>query len=56
MNTNDEYNFSILDNYSLTTGNAGNLIVTIDGEVLGKLGKKGEVLDSILISPDYFSN
>ena len=32
------------------------LIVSIGGEVMGKLGKQGEVLDLIDISTDYFSD
>ena len=54
MDMNDIYNYSLKDNFVITTGNAGNIIVSIGGEVMGKLGKKGEVLDLISISPDYF--
>ena len=54
MGMNDIYNYSLKDNFVITTGNAGNIIVSIGGEVMGKLGKKGEVLDLISISPDYF--
>ena len=53
---NDEYLYSLLNYYSITTGNAGSLMVSIGGKIMGKLGKRGEVLDSIIISPDYFSN
>lgn len=56
MSTNDEYNYFLTDNYSITTGNAGNIIISIAGQVMGKLGKKGEVLDSIKVSKNYFSN
>jgi cytoskeletal protein RodZ len=56
MNPEDVYNYSFLDNYLITTGNAGNLIISIGGEVLGKLGKKGEVIESTTISRDYFFN
>ena len=56
LNLNEEYSYSIKDNLIITTGNAGDIVVSIGGEVMGKLGKKGEVLDSISISPDYFSN
>ena len=56
MNENDEYSYLITDNYTLTAGNAGNIIVSIGGKVMGKLGKKGEVVDSLIISPDFFSN
>jgi len=54
MKKNDEYSYFLNDQYSITTGNAGNLIIIIDGEVQGKLGKKGEVIESIIITPDLF--
>ena len=53
---NHAYTFSLKDKLVITTGNAGDIVVSIGGKVMGKLGKKGEVLDSISISPDYFSN
>ena len=56
MKINDVYSYSIKDNFIFTTGNAGNVIITIGDKVMGKLGKQGEVLDSIVISPEYFSN
>ena len=56
MDKNEVYNYSIKNNLVITTGNAGSIIVSIGGEIMGKLGKKGEVLDLITISSDYFSN
>ena len=56
LNIDDIYSYSLNDDFTITTGNAGNIIVSIGGEVMGKLGKKGEVLDSISISPEFFSN
>ena len=56
MNAKDKYKYLFKDQYSITTGNAGNIIVLFGEEVKGKLGKKGEVLDSIIISSDFFSN
>ena len=53
MNTNDEYSYSIADNFTLTTGNAGNILVLINGNTRGKVGKKGEVIDSIAINSDF---
>ena len=41
---------------ALASGNAGNIFVTIGNKIMGKLGEKGEVLDSINISPNYFLN
>ena len=56
MDMSDIYNYSLKDNFVITTGNAGNIIVSVGGQIVGKLGKKGEVLDSINISSEYFSN
>ena len=35
---------------------SGNILVTIGNKIMGKLGEKGEVLDSINILPNYFLN
>ena len=56
MQLNEEYTYSILDNYKITAGNAGNLVVLINGKVQGKLGKKGEVIEKLIISSDFISN
>ena len=43
MNANDKYSYLTSDNYSIATGNAGNILVLINGNTRGKVGKKGEV-------------
>jgi hypothetical protein len=48
MNKNDEYSYDIDLNYSITSGNAGHIMVIIDQKVKGKLGKKGQVVDSLV--------
>ena len=53
MNSNEEYTYSIDDNLFLTTGNAGNILIYIGSESKGKLGKKGEVIESINISSKF---
>ncbi len=53
MNKNDEYSYSISDNYSLTAGNAGNILVSINNETRGKAGKNGEVIESLIIHSDF---
>ena len=53
MSSNDEYSYSIVDNFTLTTGNAGNILVLINGNTRGKVGKKGEVIDSFVINSDF---
>ena len=53
MNKNDEYTYKLSENYFLTSGNAGNIIVSIDNETRGKVGGFGEVVDSFSISSDF---
>ena len=53
MNKNDEYTYFVADNYLLTTGNAGNILFLINGEPMGKVGKKGEVIDSLSIDSEF---
>ena len=53
MDKNDEYSYLITDNYTLTAGNAGNILVLINNETRGKAGKNGEVIDSLIIHSDF---
>ena len=53
MNIGDEYTYNISENLSLTAGNAGNIIISIDGIVKGKAGKAGEVIESLIIDSDF---
>ena len=53
MSDEEEYSYSVTDNFTLTAGNAGNILVLIDGNIKGKVGKKGEVIDSLVISSDF---
>ena len=53
MNIGDEYTYNISENLSLTAGNAGNIIISIDGKVKGKAGKAGEIIDSLIIDSDF---
>ena len=53
MSSVEEYSYSVADNFALTTGNAGNILVLINGNARGKAGKKGEVIDSLVISSDF---
>ena len=53
MNNDEEYSYSVADNFTLTTGNAGSILVLINGNTRGKIGKKGEVIDSLVISSDF---
>ena len=53
MEKNDEYSYNVSDDYLLTTGNAGNIMILINGLAKGKAGKQGEVLESLKISSDF---
>ena len=53
MNKNDEYSYDLDLNYSITSGNAGHIMVLIDQKVRGKIGKKGQVVDSIVVKQDF---
>ncbi len=53
MNKNDEYTYDMHTNYSITSGNAGHILVLINQKVRGKVGKKGQVVDSLIISEDF---
>ena len=53
MNKNDEYSYDLDLNYSITSGNAGHIMVIIDQKVRGKIGKKGQVVDSLVLNKDF---
>ena len=53
MNKNDEYSYDLKSNYSITSGNAGHILVIIDQKVRGKIGKKGQVVDSLILNKDF---
>ena len=53
MSKKDEYSYKISENLNLTAGNAGNIIILLDGEVKGKAGKIGEVIDSLIIDNSF---
>tara|TARA_B110000438_G_scaffold294928_1_gene337084 strand:+ start:398 stop:1249 length:852 start_codon:yes stop_codon:yes gene_type:complete len=53
MNQGDEYIYSLSNKYSLTAGNAGNIIILINGNVRGKAGKAGEVLEALIVNSNF---
>ena len=53
MNQDEEYSYNLSENLNLTAGNAGNIIVAIDGVVKGKVGKLGEVVESLVIDINF---
>jgi len=54
MDKGEEYSYKIFDKYTLTAGNAGNIIVSFDNIIIGKAGKAGEVIDSLVVNK-YFN-
>ena len=55
MEKNEEFSYSNSLNYSITAGNAGNILILINGEVYGKAGKYGEVIDTLVIQKDIIN-
>ncbi len=55
MNKNDEYTYELESNYSITSGNAGHIMVFIDQKVRGKIGKRGQVVDSLVLNKDFIN-
>jgi len=53
MNEGDEYSYNLSNNYSITSGNAGHILVMINQKVKGKIGKKGQVVDSLIINKNF---
>jgi len=53
MSQNDEYTYDLNLKYTLTAGNAGNILVLIDNDIRGKIGDFGEVVDSIVIDSNF---
>ena len=51
MNEGEEFTYDLDLSYSVTAGNAGNILVIVNKEVRGKIGNFGEVVDSIIL--DY---
>ena len=53
MDKDEEFSYELKLNYNITAGNAGNILVLIDGEVRGKIGKYGDILDSFVLYKDF---
>ncbi len=53
MDKDEEFSYELKLNYNITTGNAGNILVLIDNEVRGKIGKYGDILDSFVLYKDF---
>ena len=53
MEKDEEFTYELKLNYNITAGNAGNILVLIDGDVRGKIGKYGDILDSFVLYKDF---
>ncbi len=53
MDKDEEFSYELKLNYNITAGNAGNILVLIDGDVRGKIGKYGNILDSFVLYKDF---
>ena len=53
MDKDEEFSYQLNLNYNITAGNAGNILVLIDGDVRGKIGKYGDILDSFVLYKNF---
>ena len=53
MDKDEEFSYELKLNYNISAGNAGNILVLIDDEVRGKIGKYGDILDSFVLYKDF---
>ena len=53
MDKDEEFSYELKLNYNITAGNAGNILVLIDGDVRGKIGKYGDILDSFVLHKEF---
>ena len=53
MDKDEEFSYALKLNYNITAGNAGNILVLIDQDVRGKIGKYGDILDSFILYKDF---
>ena len=53
MDKDEEFSYELKLNYNITAGNAGNILVLIDDEVRGKIGKYGDILDSFVLYKEF---
>ena len=53
MSQDEEFSYNFSENLMLTSGNAGNIILSLSGNTVGKIGKSGEVIDSLIIDNNF---
>ncbi len=55
MEKDEEFSYKLELFYNITAGNAGNILVIINNNVKGKIGKYGEVLDSYILDKNFIN-
>ena len=53
MEKDEEFSYNMELGYNITAGNAGNILVLINNDVRGKIGKYGEVVDSLILDSNF---
>ena len=53
MDKDEEFSYELSLKYNITAGNAGNILVLIDGDIRGKIGRYGDILDSFVLYKDF---
>ena len=53
MNKDEEFTYDMQLEYNITAGNGGNIIVIINDKVIGKIGKYGEIIDSVILDNNF---
>ena len=53
MKANEEYSYNLNLEYTITAGNAGNILVLINNNIRGKVGDIGQVVDSFIIDSNF---
>ena len=53
MDKDEQFSYELKLNYNITAGNAGNILVLINDEVRGKIGKYGDIIDSFVLYKNF---
>ena len=53
MEKDEEFTYEMNLAYNITAGNAGNILVSINTDVVGKLGEYGEIVDSFVLDNNF---
>lgn len=53
MDKDEEFSYELDLQYNITAGNAGNILVMINTDVRGKIGKYGDIVDSIILDYNF---